>query len=143
MRRITMRDIAQNLGVSTNTVSRALSNKPDIRNQTRRRVLDAAKKMGYEYSRGSNGSRTQQSKTVGLVVADNSNLFFSRVIKGAEDAMSNNGYHLILCNTDEKYDKERDAIDLLTDRKVDGILITPTQSSREDIAKLKDEGVIL
>jgi LacI family transcriptional regulator len=133
-----MKDIADRVGVSTNTVSRALANKPDISPETRGEILAVAKRLGYPYARATRVAR--RSKIVGLIVSDNSNPFFSRVVKGAEDAASQSGYHLILCNTDEDYGKEREEIELLLDRKVDGILITPAQVNREDIAELAASG---
>jgi LacI family transcriptional regulator len=134
-----MKEIARKVGVSTNTVSRAISNKPDISHETRRRILEAAKSLGYPYGRP-RAARSKSSRIVGLIVADNSNPFFSRVVKGAEDAASRSGYHLILCNTDEDYQREKEEVELLLERKVDGILITPSQAKREDIARLAGTG---
>lgn len=136
-----MKDIAKVAKVSSNTVSRALNDKSDISIETRERILDIAKSMGYVHNTLAKSLRSQKTKIVGLVVSDNSNPFFCRVVKGIEDTLSQNGYSLILCNTDENYSKEIVAIDALVGRKVDGILITPTQAERQDISKLISTGI--
>ena len=137
--KITMEHIANKAGVSTNTVSRALSNKPDISSETRESIKKIALALGYSYHSklaNDNIKKQQRTHTVGMVIADNTNPVFSRIVKGAEDVLSQRGYHLILCNTDENYRKEKNAIQLLLERDVDGILITPTQYHKKDISTL-------
>jgi LacI family transcriptional regulator len=73
---------------------------------------------------------------VGLVVADSSNPFFAKVVKGIEDTLNQQGYSLILCNTDEDYGREKKSIEVLVGHGVDGIILTPTQLKSEDIAYL-------
>lgn len=138
-----MNHIATKIGVSTNTVSRALNNRPDISPITREAIKQVAIEMGYTRftTNPSISGKKNKTHTVGLVIADNSNPVYSLFVKGAEDILSQNGYHLILCNTDENYLKEKQAINLLLERGVDGILITPTQSKREDIALMEEHHI--
>ena len=102
MSRITMKDIADRVGVSTNTVSRALANKPDISPETRGEILSVAKKLGYPYARATRAAR--RSRIVGLIVSDNSNPFYSRVVKGGVILLDDYGFI-------EYKDSERKAAD--------------------------------
>jgi LacI family transcriptional regulator len=131
-----MKDIALRLGVSINTVSKALANKPDISDATRELVHKAARELGYSYEIIPHGWENHRSNVVGLVIADNSNPFFAKVVRSVERTLQNSGYGLLLCNTDEDYERERSIIALLVERKIDGIILTPTQSNDEDIAFL-------
>ncbi len=142
-KRVTMKDIARAVGVSTNTVSRALNNKPDIRPETVERIRVVAERMGYAGAKTIKGLRAKGTKIVGLIIADNTNPFFSSVVKGTEDALSHAGYNLILCNTNENYAKEKSIIEMLVQKRVDGILVTPSQSKEEDISRLVQKGLPL
>jgi LacI family transcriptional regulator len=135
-RKVTMKDIASTLGVSINTVSKALGNKPDISLGTKEQVYKTARELGYEYEIIPKSWHSHRTNVVGLVIADNSNPFFAKVVKSVERTLQNSGYALILCNTDEDYRREKSIIALLVERKIDGIILTPTQSNDEDIAFL-------
>ena len=136
LRKVTMKDIAGALGVSINTVSKALGNKPDISQGTKDLVYKAARELGYEYEIVPRSWHSHRTNVVGLIISDNSNPFFAKVVKSVEGTLHNNGYALILCNTDEDYAREKSIIALLVERKIDGIILTPTQSNDEDIAFL-------
>jgi LacI family transcriptional regulator len=142
-KKVTMEHIANIAGVSTNTVSRALSGKPDISTYTREKIKKIALDIGYSFQSKPEDNNKQQQKThiVGMVIADNTNPVFSKVVKGAEDVLSQSGYQLILCNTDENYRKEKNAIQLLIERDVDGILITPTQLHQKDILIMEKNSI--
>ena len=131
-----MKDIATKIGVSVNTVSKALTNKPDISLQTKELVFKIAKELGYNYEIVTKSWGTQNTNVVGLVISDNANPFFAKVVKGVETTLQQQGYGLILCNTNEDYGKEKSAIDVLVQRGIDGIILTPSQSRDEDIAFL-------
>ncbi len=135
-RKVTMKDIASTLGVSINTVSKAIANKPDISLATKEQVYKTARKLGYEYEIIPKSWPSHKTNVVGLVIADNSNPFFAKVVRSVERTLQDSGYALILCNTDEDYERERNAIALLVERKIDGILLIPAQSNDEDIAFL-------
>ncbi len=141
MSRVTMRDIADRANVSVETVSRALNGKPDIGVETRQTVVKIARELDYVHRRRSQGRVEADSRAIGMVVADNSNPFFCQVLKGAEDVLSSNGYNLILTNSGEQYDKEKRVLEMLERRRLDGILITPTQFAREDIQRLQEKSI--
>jgi LacI family transcriptional regulator len=133
---ITMKDIAEKAGVSVNTVSRVLNNKPDISKQTRENVLRIAKQLGYIKNITASSLRNNQTKIVGVILEDITNLFFAEVMKGMEAAARKYGYQLLLMNTQTDAKKQREAIQTLLERRVEGILITPTEDSLSDFGRL-------
>jgi len=139
----TMKDVAREGGVSINTVSRALNGKPDVNKDTKKRILEIADRLNYVPNFLAKGLVTKNTKTIGVIVSDNANPFFARIIKGTEDFARSKGYNIILCNTDERYEREEEAIRLLREKRVDGLLITltPAQEKRADILELKRSGV--
>lgn len=129
---VTLHDIARESGVSFNTVSRALNDKPDINEQTRRQVLEVAKRLDYRPNQLARGLRQRRTATIGVVIADLANPFFAEVVEGIERALALKGYSIILANTAEDAAREQEAVRTLVERRVDGILIAPTQ--RDDLA---------
>lgn len=139
----TMKDVAREAGVSINTVSRALNGKPDVNEDTKKRILEIADRLNYVPNSLAKGLVTKNTKTIGVIVSDNANPVFARIIKGTEDFARSKGYNIILCNTDEKYEREEEALRLLREKRVDGLVITltPAQKKRTDILELKRSGV--
>lgn len=125
---ITIRDIAKAADVSINTVSRALNNKGDVNKETRNRIERIARELNYVPNQLARSLHHKQTGTIGVVVTDNSNPFYARLIKGIEDVASGAGYNIILCNSDEDAEKEAAAMKILKEKQVDGILITPTHT---------------
>ncbi len=133
---ITIKDIAEEAGVSVNTVSRALNNKPDVSPQTKEKVLEIAKKLGYIRNSDAVLFRKGTTKTIGVVFEDSSNPFYAEVFKGIETSARKYGYQVILMNTERDYINEMQAVDTLLQKRVDGIIISPTQFDSKDIEKL-------
>ncbi len=134
---ITIKDIAKTAKVSANTVSKALNNKPGVNKETRDRIMRIAKELGYFPNVLARNLRLSQTKTIGVIISDNSNPFFAYMVKGIQDVARETGYHIILCNTGENPGFEQEAIDLLLELRVAGLLITPTQKKIDCILKLK------
>ncbi len=132
----TIKDIAREAGVSTNTVSRALNDKPDVSAHTRAHILSIAKRLNYSPNYLAKSLISKHTRTLGVVVTDNANPFYAQVIKGIEDTARRNGYNIILCNTNEESEREGEALNLLREKRVDGILITPVQKNREYLKAL-------
>lgn len=142
MKLTTMSDIAKEVGVSVMTVSKVLNNKPNVGPVTRQKVLDAAKKLGYKPNMIAKSMRLNQTKTIGLIISDSSFSFFPSVIKGIEDCAMRNGYSILLCNTNGDYQAEKEKIELLLNKRVDGlILAASTFVSVEDTEYLKSLGI--
>jgi LacI family transcriptional regulator len=141
MSHVTLKDIAKEAGVSTTTVSRALNNKDDIKPPTKEKILKIVKQMGYTPNAVARGLKIKRTETIGVVIADISDPFFAPIVKGIEKAARQEGYHLILCDTDENYETEREALKTLIEKRVDGLLITPTQTGYHDIVELKKKKI--
>jgi LacI family transcriptional regulator len=135
--RVTIKDIAKKADVSANTVSRALNDRGEISEETKQKVLRIAKELGYIPNSLARGLVSRRTKTIGVTVGDNRNPYFAGIVKAIEDAARERGYNIILCNTDEDYDKEKEIIRLLREKMVDGLLITPVDRKGEDIRELR------
>jgi LacI family transcriptional regulator len=138
---VTIRDIAKRAGVSINTVSRALNNKPDISEETKRKILKIARELGYVKNATASSLRSKQTNIVGVIIADSANPFYAEVLKGIEAASRKYGYQIMLMNTERVYENEEKAIEVLLQRRVDGLLITPVQDRSDDIKALIERKV--
>ncbi len=136
MKKPTLQTVALKAGVSINTVSRAINNKTDINSSTRKKILRIAKEVGYIRNAAAVALRTRKTKTLGVIIADNSNPFYAEVLSGIEAEAKNNDYHIILANTQRSYQEEETSIALLSAKQIDGLLIAPVQEKDEDIQKL-------
>ncbi len=122
---ISIREVAAHAGVSVGTVSNVL-NRPDIvAPPTRERVHAAIKALGFVRNESARQLRAGRSRTIGLVVLDVANPFFTDVARGVEDEASRAGLSVILCNSDEQLPKETRYLELLEEHRVQGVLITP------------------
>jgi LacI family transcriptional regulator len=137
---VSIREVAAQAGVSVGTVSNVL-NRPDIVAETTRiRVQDAIKDLGFIRNESARQLRAGRSRTIGLVVLDVANPFFTDVARGVEDEASELGLAVILCNTDDEPAKEAQYLALLEEHRVQGILITPVSASDERLAVLQRRG---
>ncbi len=141
MKRATLRDIATATGYSANTVSRALNDRREIRQETKRKIVEAADRLGYHPNRMARGLRQQRSGILGVVVTDISNPFFGAVVKSIEQAATALGYGIILQDTDERYELEWEAVQLLLSQHVDGVIITPVQTRKDSILELERQRI--
>ena len=122
-----IKDVAQEAGVSTATVSRVLANKSRVNAETRKRVSEAIQRLNYRPNLIARSLRVQKSAKIGLVVSDIRNPFFTAISRAVEDAAYEQGYSVLLCNTDENPEKEELYLNLLHDENVAGIIFSPTQ----------------
>lgn len=136
MKKTSLADIAAHLGVSKTLVSMVLNHKGDehaISKETQKRVVEAAKKLNYQPNQIARSLRIGKSKTIGLIVADISNSFYAKISRLIEDNSSRLGYNLIICSTDENSEKERNLLDMLKNRQVDGIILSSTLRNSAEI----------
>lgn len=126
---VTIKDVAREAGVSVGTASQALRHSPTVREATRRRVLAVAKRLRYQPSALARGLVTRRTHTVGLLISDIANPFFIRAVRAVEDVAQENGYNVILCNTDEDPAKETQYLQVLMEKRVDGIILATTAGS--------------
>ncbi|MGY3704635.1 LacI family transcriptional regulator [Vagococcus martis] len=127
--KITIKEIAAISGVSTTTVSQILNNKGQrFSEETRKRVLKAVEEYDYNPDYFAKNMVHRESKTVGMIVPDVTDLFFSKVIEGVEDYFNKKDYMILLCNSRHSAEKEKDYIKQLQNRSVAGILLASPNS---------------
>ena len=122
-----IKDVAKAAGVSTATVSRVLSNGLHVRPEVRERVMEAVDKLAYRPNLLARSLRSQQSNTIGLIVSDIRNPFFTSMSRAVEDTAYEQGFSLVLCNTDENPEKEAIYLNLMQDENVAGVIFSPTR----------------
>ena len=128
---VTIKDIARLCDVSIATVSRVLNNKPEgVGEKTVERIRQMIRTMDYQPSSIARSMITKRSHTIGLIIPDVRNPFFSELARGVEDVCNARSFGCFLCNTDGSIDKENEYIRLLRGRVVDGVLFT-TQNNVE------------
>lgn len=128
---ITLKEVAAVLGVSTMTVSRAINNRPNVDAKTRQDILDMAKKMGYTPNHVAKSLVSSRTYTIGVVIPEISHSFFPDVVHGIEEATKDNTYQLFLTNTSESFETERQSIDALRSKRVDGILVSSSLKDQD------------
>ncbi|MDQ3493590.1 MAG: LacI family transcriptional regulator [Chloroflexota bacterium] len=119
----TIADVARRAGVSTATVSRVLAGVGRARPETRKRVEAAAVELEYRPSGIARSLKSRTTRTLGLIVTDIENPFFPELVRAIEDAARAAGYAVLLCNADDDPDREAAYLDLLVERRVDGVVI--------------------
>jgi LacI family transcriptional regulator len=133
---ITIKDIAKALGLSTSTVSRALRGGYEISEETKKIVLEYAAKINYRPNPIALSLKERRSHSIGIVVCEIANYFFSQAINGIEAVAYNAGYNVIITQSNESYDREIINVQHLASRSVDGLLISLSSESA-DISHLK------
>lgn len=141
MSRITIKDVAQAAGVGIATASRALNNKDDVSPETRQRVLEAAESLGYVPNLLAKGLLSGQTRTIGVVVSSILNPFYAVVVSGIERVLSARGYNMVLCNSDECPKKEFEAVRMLLEQRVDGIILAPVEDRSLTVQYLMDNRI--
>jgi LacI family transcriptional regulator len=135
-----IRQVAERAGVSVGTVSNVLNRPELVTPTTRERVQAAIRELKFVRNDSARQLRVGRSRTLGLVVLDISNPFFTDVARGVEETANREGLAVIVCNSDEDADKEASHLDLLAEMRVQGVLINPIHESGERIKALRDHG---
>jgi len=137
MSHTTLKDIGKEIGVSATTVSRALNNKPDISYETKQKIKEVAERLGYSPNALARSLKAKKTGSIGVLIADIADAFFAPIVKGIENTAREMGYSIILCDTSEEYEQEKIALEMMLEKRVDGLLITPSQTEYKDILELK------
>ncbi|MDP6042657.1 MAG: LacI family DNA-binding transcriptional regulator, partial [Candidatus Latescibacteria bacterium] len=137
----TIRDVAKHAGVAPITASRVLNRTGSFSEKARTRVEKAAAELGYVPNRIAQSLRSKRTNTIGLVLTDITNPFWTTVARGVEDVTSASGYNVIVCNTDESDTKQKQYIDILLQTQVDGFLLVPASNTIEDITRIQNLNV--
>lgn len=141
MARTSIKDVAERAGVSTATVSHVINGTRFVREETRQTVLDAIEALHYQPSAIARGLATNSTQTIGLVISDIANPFFTAVARGVEDEINQQGLHTIFCNTDEEPAREDDYLRLLSARQIDGLIIAPTGIYSERLLRMHEADI--
>ena len=121
---VTLKQIAEELGISVATVSKALKEYSDVSKRTRALVRETAHRLNYKPNSFAVNLRTKESKTIGIIIPEIVHHFFSSVIKGIVSQAEKKGYLVIMLQSNESYNLEKKQLDLLISKRVDGILIS-------------------
>ncbi|MEJ8285229.1 MULTISPECIES: LacI family DNA-binding transcriptional regulator [Curtobacterium] len=137
---VSVREVAALAGVSLGTVSNVLNRPDKVAPTTVDRVQSAIATLGFVRNDSARQLRAGRSSTVGLIVLDGGNPFFTDVARGAEDAAMDKGLAVLIGNSDESTDRERTYVDLFEERRVAGLLISPAGDDLSRLARLRDQG---
>lgn len=142
---VTIKDIAKALGLSTSTVSRALRGSYEISPETKKLVLEYAEKINYRPNPIALSLKERKSRSIGVVVSEIANNFFSQAINGIESIAYNRGYHVIISQTHESYEREMVTVQHLASRSVDGLLVSLSNETTDlsHLKQLHDKGLPL
>ena len=124
MRRATIRDVAADAGVSIGTASKALNGQGRLRPETRRRVADAARRLGFAPNALAQALLAGRTYTVGMITTDSFGRFSIPVMLGAEDALGAGQISVFMCDTRDEPERERRYVEMLIGRRVDGLIVT-------------------
>jgi LacI family transcriptional regulator len=138
---VTITDVAKLAGVSPVTVSRVVNDSDYVSKATRERVEHAIKELGYVPHFMARGLRLNRTFTLALVLPDITNVFWTTVARGAEDAAMKNNFSILFYNVDEDIKKQDRVVDIVLSQQVDGVMIAPHDSDIKQLAKLQHNRV--
>ena len=139
----TVADVAKRAGVSVSTAARVLSGHGYAADETRRLVLGAARELGYVPNQIARSLRTRRSRMLGLLIGDVENAFYSTIAKNVESVAKDAGYHVVLCNSNDDPEIEREYLKLLDGMRIDGLIVTPTSRNRSQLARLLQKDIAI
>ncbi|KEI01074.1 LacI family DNA-binding transcriptional regulator [Clostridium botulinum] len=142
MKKITMKDIAIKAGVSKATVSMVLNKKDSkISKETKEKITKLAEDLNYIPNGIARSLTTKKSQTIGIILPDIINPFFSEMARAIEDTANKLDYNVIFCNTDSNFEKEESYIKLLISKLVDGVIFITGRGNKESLDILKQNNV--
>ena len=139
VRRVALADVAREANVSLMTVSRVVRNKEDVSEATRTRVLEVIDRLGYRPDGIARGLVTQRTGTLGLVMPDVANPFFSDIALAVENEAYEKCYNVFLCNTGEDPRREMDMLRLLQEKRVDGIVLCSSRLDDDELSQVIEQ----
>ncbi|MCM4158181.1 LacI family DNA-binding transcriptional regulator [Gramella sp. AN32] len=139
--KVTIYDISKKLNISAATVSRALNNNPKISEKTRALVAKTATEMNYKQNRLAQALKNGRTNNVGVIVPYINRSFFSSVIRGIEEELTPQGYHIIICQSHEEAENEIEQLNALLNTQIDGIFmsVSKTTQNTDHIKKAMEE----
>jgi LacI family transcriptional regulator len=140
VRKLRIADVARRASVSPATVSRVLNGHPHVREASRKRVLDVISELDYRPNLLARNLRKQRSAMIGVIVADIGNAYFGSAIRAVENAAFEEGYRVLVCNTDESATKQEAYLQALEEERVLGVIISPSNPDSPGVTSLLDQG---
>jgi len=140
---VTVREVAEEAGVSTATVSRVLNGDPKVRADTAARVMRAVEELGYRMNQVARSLKTNRTHSIGIVAPEFKNDFFMSIVTGIEESLKKVGFTVILCSSRESREEEEDRLILLKEKNVDGVIIIPGSSRGEHFSIMDNTPVVL
>ena len=134
----TIHDVARRAGVSSVTVSRVLNGASNVNVDTRAKVEQAIKDLGYLPNLAARSLRSRQTSTIALIVSDITNAFWTTVARGVEDAAQAQGYSVLLGNSDESLSKQAGYVNAVLQQRVDGVIIAPYDSDARNLQPFRE-----
>ena len=131
MDQVNLKKLAKELNLAVSTVSRALRDSHEISPQTKERVRALAVKLGFQPNPHASSLRQNKSKTIAVVIPEIENNFFAQIINGIESVTPDKGYHVLIYLSHEDYNKERDILQLLRNGRVDGVMISVSNTTNQ------------
>lgn len=136
-----IKDVAKEANVSIATVSRVLNNIDVVNEETKKKVLEAIKKLDYRPNIVARSLKTQKTKTIGIIIPDISNSMYPEIVRGAEDVSNIYEYNIILCNTDLDPEKELEYFRVLGEKMVDGVIYISNSLESTVMKTIKDSNM--
>lgn len=133
----TIKDVARLSKVSTATVSRVINNEPLVRQETKEKVLNSIQQLDYRVNNIARSLKLNKTYTIGFLCPELPNSFFMTVAKGVEDELRKQGYSVIICNSNDNVQEEKERIELLSEKCVDGVIIIPATNEGRHYNQLK------
>ncbi len=130
-KKVTINDIAEALQVTASTVARALQDHPRISDKTKKRVIEKARELNYHPNSMASNLRKGKSNTIGLVIPRINRNFFSNTISGIEQVLQERGFQLLICQSNEKFEREVANIQTMIQNRVEGILISISEETQD------------
>lgn len=137
---VSVRDVARRAGVSVGTVSNVLNSPEKVADKTVQKVRQAISSLGFVRNDAARQLRAGKSRSIGLLVLDVSNPFFTDVARGAEEAAAEHQMSILLANSDENDARERQLLSLFEEQRVAGVLVSPVSSDVSDLSRARDRG---
>jgi len=135
----TLKEVAQLANVSTATVSNVINNTKHVSEDLKKKVYESMKVLNYKPNEIAKSLKVKQSRLIGILISDISNSFISKVVKGIESTLSEKGYNVLLCSTDSDVEKEREYLEVLMGKRIDGLIISSSGAGNhyDDLLKAK------
>lgn len=141
MKKISLQDISESLGISKSTISSVLNGRGDekrVSKETQEKIIRFASEHNYKPNLLARGLSRGKSDMIGLVVPNISDIFFARIARRIEEYAEQSGYNVVFSSTGESKERESQLIQSMLDRQVDGLIIASSQKNKEDILRLKN-----